>query len=135
MEIIKRKWHESKLQISILGVLIIVFAAFAIANPRVFLNYSIYYSFMSTIPFAAILAISLTMVIILGEIDLSFPSVMGFCAWVFSALFKPGFYLQPCCRCYCRLYQQCFYSEDRHTLTNCNHRYDVSVEGPYHYSL
>jgi simple sugar transport system permease protein len=88
MEIIKRKWHESRLQISILGVLIIVFAAFAIANPRVFLNYSIYYSFMSTIPFAAILAISLTMVITLGEIDLSFPSVMGFCAWVFSALFN-----------------------------------------------
>lgn len=88
IEIIKRKWHESRLQISILGILIIVFAVFAIANPKTFLSYSIYYSFMSTIPFAAILAISLTLVIILGEMDLSFPSVMGFCAWVFSATFN-----------------------------------------------
>lgn len=88
IEKIKRKWIESRLQISILGVLIIVFVAFAIANPRVFLSYSIYYSFMSTIPFATILAISLTMVIILREIDLSFPSVMGFCAWVFSVVFN-----------------------------------------------
>lgn len=88
IETIKRKWVESRLQLSILGILIIVFVAFAIANPRTFLSYSIYYSFMSTIPFAAILAISVTMVVILGEMDLSFPSVMGFCAWVFSAVFN-----------------------------------------------
>ena len=85
---IKLKISESKLQISIFCVLILVFLAFTIANPRTFLSYNIYYAFMSIIPFAAILSIALTPIIILGDIDLSFPSVMGFCAWVFSAVFN-----------------------------------------------
>ncbi|MBA7691819.1 Ribose import permease protein RbsC [subsurface metagenome] len=88
LEKIKLKISESKLQLSIFGVLIIVFVIFIIGNPRTFLSYRIYYAFMSTIPFAAILALSLTPVIILGEIDLSFPSVMGFCAWAFAAVFN-----------------------------------------------
>ena len=85
---IKLKITESKLQISIFCVLLLVFLVFTIANPRTFLSYNIYYAFMSIIPFAAILSISLTPIVILGEIDLSFPSVMGFCAWVFSAVFN-----------------------------------------------
>jgi len=85
---IKLKITESKLQISIFCVLLLVFFAFTIANPRTFLSYNIYYAFMSTIPFAAILSIALTPIVILGEMDLSFPSVMGFCAWVFSAMFN-----------------------------------------------
>ncbi len=88
LEKIKLKIIESRLQLSILGVLIIVFVLFAIGNPRTFLSYRIYYAFMSTIPFAAILALSLTPVVILGEMDLSFPSVMGFCAWTFAAVFN-----------------------------------------------
>lgn len=88
LEKIKLKISESKLQLSILGVLVAVFVIFIIGNPSTFLSYRIYYAFMSTIPFSAILALSLTPVVILGEIDLSFPSVMGFCAWVFSAVFN-----------------------------------------------
>ncbi|MBU2563633.1 MAG: ABC transporter permease [Actinobacteria bacterium] len=88
LEKIKLKISESKLQLSILGVLIIVFVLFTIGNPITFLSYRIYYAFMSTIPFSAILALSLTPVIILGEIDLSFTSVMGFCAWAFAAVFN-----------------------------------------------
>ncbi|OGD35637.1 sugar ABC transporter permease [Candidatus Atribacteria bacterium RBG_16_35_8] len=84
----KLKISESKIQLSILGVLVIVFVIFIIGNPRTFLSYRIYYAFMSTIPFSAILALSLTPVVILKEIDLSFPSVMGFCAWLFSAVFN-----------------------------------------------
>jgi simple sugar transport system permease protein len=71
---IKLKITESKLQISIFCVLLLVFLVFTIANPRTFLSYNIYYAFMS--------------IVILGEMDLSFPSVMGFCAWVFSAVFN-----------------------------------------------
>lgn len=85
---IKSKITESKLQISIFCVLLLVFLAFTIANPRTFLSYNIYYAFMSIIPFAAILSIALTPIVILGEMDLSFPSIMGFCAWVFSAVFN-----------------------------------------------
>lgn len=88
LEKIKQRIRESKLQLSIFGVLLIVFAIFIILNPQTFLSYRIYFAFMSTIPFSAILALSLTPVVILGEIDLSFPSVMGFSAWVFAFVFN-----------------------------------------------
>ena len=57
-----------------------------IMAPRVFFGFSIYYSFMVTIPFIAILALALTPVIICKEIDLSFASIMGFSGWVFVNL-------------------------------------------------
>ena len=80
------KLSEFKLQWSMIAVFATVLAIFMIGNPRVFLGFSIYYSFMSTIPFMAILALALTPVIICKEIDLSFPSIMGFSAWVFVSL-------------------------------------------------
>jgi len=84
---IKPKLIESRIQLSIFGILLAVFGAFIIGNPSTFLSYNIYYAFMSTIPFTVILAVSVTYIVILGEIDLSFPSVVGFCAWVFGAIF------------------------------------------------
>ena len=68
------------------AVLAIIFAVFTIKNPRVFLSFRIYYSFMSIIPFMAILAVALTPVIICKEMDLSFPSILGFSAWMFASL-------------------------------------------------
>ncbi|GAK59569.1 inner-membrane translocator [Candidatus Vecturithrix granuli] len=77
-----------KLEISITAVLIVVFLLFLIGNPNVFTRFDIYYSFMSTIPFFGIMALSLTFVIILGEMDLSFPSVLAFSAWIFGKAFE-----------------------------------------------
>ncbi len=68
------------------AILVIMFTAFMIGNPRVFLSFRIYYSFMSIIPFMAILAVALTPVIICKEMDLSFPSILGFSAWMFTSL-------------------------------------------------
>ena len=65
------------LQIGIVAVAIFVWGLFVIGSPRVFLGPNIYQAFMSTTPFFALIAIPLTMVIIAGEIDLSFPSVMA----------------------------------------------------------
>jgi len=50
---------------------------FIILAPGTFLKPQIYYAYMSTIPFFAIMAIPLTMLVIAGEIDLSFPSIMA----------------------------------------------------------
>jgi len=80
------KLNEFKLQWSMFAVLVAVLAVFIIGSPRVFLGSSIYYSFMSTIPFMTIMALALTPVIICAEIDLSFPSIMGFSALVFVSL-------------------------------------------------
>jgi len=68
------------------AVFAIILILFMIMAPRVFLGSNIYYSFMSTIPFMAILALALTPVIICKEIDLSFGSIMGFSGWVFVSL-------------------------------------------------
>jgi simple sugar transport system permease protein len=76
-----------RFEIANLVVLGIIFAIFIIGNPRVFSGFDIYYSFMSTIPFIGILALSVTMVVVLGEMDLSFPSVLALSAWVFGTVF------------------------------------------------
>ncbi len=78
--------RELRLELSILGVLAGIFAIFFIGNPQVFTKFDIYYSFMSTIPFSGIMALGMTFVVIAGEIDLSFPSILGFSAWVFSKI-------------------------------------------------
>jgi len=81
------KLGEFKLQWSIFVVLVVLFTLFIIGCPKTFLAPDIYYSLMSTIPFMAIMALALTPVIICAEIDLSFPSIMGFSAWVFLTIY------------------------------------------------
>ena len=76
------------LQIGILGVAIVIWGLFVIGAPRTFLSPQIYTAYMSTTPFFAIIAIPLTLVIISGEIDLSFPSIMTFGMLVFSVTFN-----------------------------------------------
>lgn len=72
-------------QLAIIGVFILMWLTFIIAAPETFLAPQIYRAFMSTIPFFAIMALPLTMVIIAGEMDLSFPSLMaiGMVAFIF----------------------------------------------------
>ncbi len=75
------------IQIAITLILAGLYLLFLIGNPEVFLRYDIYRSFMSTMPFFGILALSMTLVVTLGEIDLSFPSVLGFSSWVFGTVY------------------------------------------------
>lgn len=64
-------------QLGILGVFFALWLVFIISAPDTFLKPQIYFAYMSTIPFFAIMAIPLTMLVIAGEIDLSFPSIMA----------------------------------------------------------
>jgi simple sugar transport system permease protein len=61
---------------------------FIVSSPDTFLSSRIYFAFMSTIPFFAIMAIPLTMVVIAGEMDLSFPSIMGMGMVAFSFVYE-----------------------------------------------
>ncbi|MBK8046301.1 MAG: ABC transporter permease [Anaerolineales bacterium] len=72
------------LQIGITVVAILLWGVFAFFAPTTFFNKNIYQAFMSTTPFFAIVALPLTMVVILGDIDLSFPSIMSWGVLVFS---------------------------------------------------
>jgi simple sugar transport system permease protein len=75
------------LQIGIVGVFLAMWAFFIIAAPRTFLAREMYGAFMSTIPVFAIMALPLTMVVIAGEIDLSFGSLMAIGVLVFVNVF------------------------------------------------
>jgi len=64
-------------QLGIIGVGLVMWLAFVVAAPRVFMDIDIYRAFAETTPQFGIMALSLTFVVITGEIDLSFPSVMA----------------------------------------------------------
>ncbi len=72
------------LQIGTISVGVLVWLVFIIGAPRTFLSYNIYEAFMSTTPVFALMALPLTLVVIAGEIDLSFPSIMALGMTAFS---------------------------------------------------
>ena len=69
--------RTNALPIGIFGVLLALWGLFIVLAPDTFLKSNIYESFMATVPFFGIVAIPLTMVVIAGDIDLSFPSIMA----------------------------------------------------------
>lgn len=78
---------EYRSQFSVLMVLVAIIILFIIGSPQTFLSGNIYAAFMSTIPFSMIMALSLTLIVISGEMDLSFPSIMGFSGYIFTLVF------------------------------------------------
>jgi len=79
--------RQARLELSIAAVMVGIYLLFIIGNPEVFTRFDIYYSFMSTIPFFGIMALAMTLVVTLGEMDLSFPSVLALSALVFGKVF------------------------------------------------
>ena len=75
---------------SALAFLVVMFTGFAIASPGVFLKPQIYNAIFISLPISIILAVSLVFVIVAGEIDLAFPSVVGVSALVFTTVVSAG---------------------------------------------
>ena len=69
-------------------VLLLLVLLFCFIAPRAFLGYRLYMSFMASVPPPMIIALGLTLVVVAGEMDLSFPSIVAFASYVFSALFQ-----------------------------------------------
>ncbi len=64
-------------QIGIMSVLILMMGVLIFAAPKTFQSKEIYASLMFSVPLYGIIALPLTMVVIAGEIDLSFGSIMA----------------------------------------------------------
>ncbi|WP_041278200.1 ABC transporter permease [Desulfotalea psychrophila] len=77
-----------RFQLGILSLLLALLGLFMYLSPQTFLHQRIYVAFMSTIPFPTILALGLTLLIIAGEMDMSFPSVMVISGLAFSSVFQ-----------------------------------------------
>jgi simple sugar transport system permease protein len=80
-----RKWS---LQIALSLVAILIWAFFLWRSPATFMRYDIYNSLMLTTPFFAMVAIPLTLVVIVKEMDLSFPSVMAWGVAAYDITFR-----------------------------------------------
>ena len=75
-------------QMGIIGVGLFIWFAFIFAAPDVFTDYRIYAAFAQTTPQFGIIALALTFVVITGEMDLSFPSIMALGTAIFCLLVK-----------------------------------------------
>lgn len=64
-------------QIGITTAFVVLWITFVVLAPGTFTHGAIYLSFAQTVPFFALMAMPLTLVIISGDMDLSFPSVMA----------------------------------------------------------
>jgi len=80
--------RKNTTQLGMVFVFIAIWLFFILAAPETFLSPLIYYAFMATTPLFAIMALPLTMVIIAGDIDLSFPSIMAVGMVAFIAVFE-----------------------------------------------
>ncbi len=81
---LRRFARKNSAQLGILGVFLTLWLIFIVSAPNTFLSGQIYYAFMVSIPFFAIMAIPLTIVVIAKEIDLSFGSIMAMGMVAFS---------------------------------------------------
>ncbi len=82
---------SNRASIGTLAVFVVMMGLFFIGNPRVFSDYRIYYSVLTTLPVAIFVVVPMVFLVTVGEIDLSFPSVMALSAWVFALGVKSGF--------------------------------------------
>jgi simple sugar transport system permease protein len=77
--------RRNRRPISALVFFVVLIACFTAANPRLFTNPQIYNAVFVSLPISIILVVPLVFIVTAGEIDLSFPSVVGICAWSFAA--------------------------------------------------
>ena len=88
---VRRFIDANRAPLGTFAVLVVMMAIFIAANPHVFLEWNIYRSVLTTLPVALFLVVPLVFVVTAGEIDLSFPSTMGFSAWMFALVVQAGF--------------------------------------------
>ena len=80
-------WRRFGMQFGTWGVGLAIWLVFMFTAPEAFGSKDIYLAFASTTPIFALMAIPLTLVIITGEIDLSFPSIMALSVAIFSKVY------------------------------------------------
>jgi ribose/xylose/arabinose/galactoside ABC-type transport system permease subunit len=86
----KKFARRNRRPLSALVFFIILLTLFTIANPTLFLGSQIYNAVFVSLPISIILVVPLVFIVTSGEIDLSFPSVVGLCAWAFAAGIRDG---------------------------------------------
>ena len=81
-------WRRFGMQFGIWGVGIGMWLIFVFTASEAFTSKDIYLAFASSTPIFALMAIPLTLIVITGEIDLSFPSVMALATASFTKVYS-----------------------------------------------
>ncbi|NDJ61675.1 MAG: ABC transporter permease [Chloroflexi bacterium] len=84
-------FFDNRRAFSALAILIVMLTIFYLANPDVFGNPTTYRSVFLTLPVAIFLVVPSVFVVTTGEVDLSFPSTMGFAAYGFALAVDAGY--------------------------------------------
>ena len=79
--------REYKMSVALIVVFLLVLALFTLVTPETFLSPRIYLAFLATVPIVGILALGLTLVLVVGEIDLSFPDAVVLSGLTFAQIF------------------------------------------------
>ena len=78
----------NKINLALTLMLVGIWGLFCYFSPEVFLNNNIYFSYLSSIPLILILALGLLPLIIGGQFDMSFPSIMAMSGFICSYVFN-----------------------------------------------
>lgn len=89
--LLRRVVGNNRAAIGTLVVFVVMMGVFFFGNPAVFSDWRIYKSVLITLPVALFLVVPLVFVVTVGEIDLSFPAVMGFACWIFALGIQGGY--------------------------------------------
>lgn len=81
-------WRRFGMQFGIWGVGVGIWLIFVVTASEAFTSKDIYLAFASSTPIFALMAIPLTLVVITGEIDLSFPSTMALSIAAFTKIYS-----------------------------------------------
>lgn len=81
---VKKFLKRHSAEAAAIALTLVLLAFFAFINPRVFLKPNIYKAVFTVMPIQMFLAVALTFVIVSGESDMSFPSTIGVCLWMFT---------------------------------------------------
>ncbi|WP_095675167.1 ABC transporter permease [Candidatus Planktophila versatilis] len=81
-------WRRFGMQFGIWGVGIAMWLVFVVTASEAFTSKDIYLAFASSTPLFALMAIPLTLIVITGEIDLSFPAVMALSTATFAKIYS-----------------------------------------------
>ena len=81
-------WRRFGMQFGIWSVGIAMWLIFVVTASEAFTSKDIYLAFASSTPLFALMAIPLTLIVITGEIDLSFPAVMALATASFAKIYS-----------------------------------------------
>jgi ribose/xylose/arabinose/galactoside ABC-type transport system permease subunit len=81
---------QNRRAISALLIFVTLMVIFTAANPKVFLSNRTYSAVFLSLPVTLFVAVPLVFVVAAGEIDLSFPAVVGVSSWAFALALRAG---------------------------------------------